>query len=240
MSGHSHWSSIKHQKQSEDLKRSQTFSKISRLITVAVQKQGPLPAGNPALQAALAKAKAANMPAKSVERAIQRALNKQEGKLEEVTYEAFGPGKAALIIEAITDNKNRTREHLRKVLNQANGKLAAEGSVKWLFEQKGILELPESYQASDDLEMELIDAGAEDIREKDNHLVIYTSPQELQKVSEALIKKGYEIASSAIGWTPKETIELDESDQKKLRNLLEALREEDIQEIYTNVKEDLS
>ena len=236
MSGHSHWSSIKHQKQSEDLKRSQTFSKISRLITVAVQKQGSIPSGNPALQAALAKAKAANMPAKSVERAIQRASSKQEGNLEEVTYEAFGPGKAALIVEAITDNKNRTREHLRKALNQTNGKLAAAGSVKWLFEQKGILELPESYQRSDDLEMELIEAGAEDIQEKDNHLIIYTRSQDLQTVTDALTKQGYEIESSSIGWVPKETIELSDTDQKKLDNLLEALSEEDIQEIYTNVK----
>ncbi len=237
MSGHSHWSSIKHQKQTEDLKRSQTFSKISRLITIAVQRQGSILSGNAALQAALAKAKAANMPAKSVERAIQRASNKQEGNLEEVAYEAFGPGKTALIIEAITDNKNRTREHLHKALNQVNGKLAAAGSVKWLFEQKGILELPESYESSDDLEMELIEAGAEDIQERNNHLIVYTQPQDLQKVTDALTKRGYEIESSSIGWVPKETISLNNTDQKKLEGLLEALQEEDIQDIYTNVKE---
>jgi|AntAceMinimDraft_18_1070375.scaffolds.fasta_scaffold01148_10 YebC/PmpR family DNA-binding regulatory protein len=234
MSGHSHWSSIKHQKQTEDLKKSQVFSKISRFITVAVQKQGPTPAGNPALQAALDKAKAVNMPAKSVERAIQRAVSRQEGNLEEVVYEAFGPGKTALIIEAITDNKNRVREHLHKILNQTSGKLAEAGSVKWLFEQKGLIHLPESYNLSDDLELELIEAGAEDIQKQDDHLVIYTKPQDLQQVVESLEKQGYTIDSSSIGWVPKETITLKPGDQKKLDNFLQSIEEEDIQEVYTN------
>ena len=236
MSGHSHWSSIKHQKQTEDLKKSQTFSRISRLITVAVQKQGPNPTGNSTLQSALDKAKAVNMPAKSVEKAIQRAVSRQEGSAEEIVYEAFGPGKTALIVEVITDNKNRIREHIHKILNQTGGKLAAAGSVKWLFEQKGLIHLPESYHLSDDLELELIEAGAEDIQEQDEHLVIYTNPKDLQSVVESLEKQGYDIDSSFIGWVPKETILLKPGDQKKLDNLLESLREEeDIQEVYTNV-----
>ena len=234
MSGHSHWSSIKHQKGIEDLKKSQAFSAISRLITIAVQHGGPDATGNPKLQAALNKAKAANMPAKSVERAIQRALNRQEGELEEVTYEAFGPGKAVLIIEAITDNKNRTREQLHKILNQNGGKLADAGSVKWNFEQRGLIHLPSSYNLTDAMELELIEAGAEDIQQQDDHLIIHTKPQDVQRVVQSLTKQGYQIDSSTIGWVPKEKASLSSMEQQKLTKLLDALGQADVQEIYTN------
>ena len=235
MSGHSHWSSIKHQKGVEDLKKSQTFSAISRLISIAVQNGGPDPNGNPKLQAALNKAKAVNMPAKSIERAIQRSLNRKEGNLEEVTYEAFGPGKTLLIIEAITDNKNRTREQLRKILNQNNGKLAAVGSVKWNFDQKGLIHLPSSYTLTDTLELDFIEAGAEDIKEQDNHLVIYTKPQDIQQVVQSLTQQGYQVDSSTIGWVPKEYVTLSPAEKQKLTNLLDALGQADVQEVYTNV-----
>ncbi len=233
MSGHSHWASIKHQKQAEDLKKSKAFSKIARLIAVAVRQQGPDPVGNPALQTALEKAKAANMPAKSVEKAVQQA-DQQGENLEAVTYEALGPGQIALIIQAITDNKNRTRDFLRKTLSQHNGKLAEVGAVKWLFQKRGIIHLPDSYHLSEALELEFIEAGAEDIRQKDDHIVIYAKPQDLQPVVNSLKKQGYQIDYSSLGWVPKEAITLNPTEKKKLESLLQSLEEENIQEIYTN------
>jgi YebC/PmpR family DNA-binding regulatory protein len=236
MSGHSHWASIKHQKQAEDLKKSRTFSKIAQLISVAVRQQGTDPSGNSALQAALDKAKAANMPAKSVERAIQQASQREEN-LEAVTYEALGPSQTALIIQVITNNRNRTRDFLRKALNQHNGKLAEVGAVKWLFQERGIIYLPDTYHLSEDLELEFIEAGAEDIRQKEESITIYTKPQDLQVVVDSLRQKGYQIDFSTIGWLAKETLALENNEKKKLDSLLETLEEEEsVQEIYTNTE----
>ncbi len=233
MSGHSHWATVKHTKEAEDAKKSKAFSKIARLITVAVRQQGSDPAGNPALQAALEKAKAVNMPAKSVERAIQQ-VDQQAENLEAVTYEAFGSGQITLIIQAITDNKNRTRDFLRKTLSRYGGKLAEMGAVKWLFQERGIIHLPDSYHLSEKLELEFIEAGAEDIRQENDHLVIHTKPGNLQSVINSLKKQSYQLDGSSIGWVPKKVIALSAAEKKKLEDLLQALEEENIQEIYTN------
>ena len=233
MSGHSHWATVKHTKEAEDAKKSKAFSKIARLIAVAVRQQGPDPTGNPALQTALEKARAVNMPAKSVERAIQQ-VDQQAENLEAVTYEAFGSGQITLIIQAITDNRNRTRDFLRKTLSRYGGKLAEMGAVKWLFQERGIIHLPDSYHLSEDLELEFIEAGAEDIRQENNHLIIHTKPGNLQSVINSLKEQGYRLDSSSIGWVPKEVIALSATEKKKLGDLLQALEEENIQEIYTN------
>ncbi len=236
MSGHSHWSSIKHQKGREDAKRSKAFSKVSRLISVAAREGGGDPEKNPKLRQALDKAKGFNMPKDNVERAIKRGTGEIEGgKLENVTYEAYGPGGIALIIEGITDNKNRTLEEIKQILNQNKGKLADEGSVKWLFNRKGVITIDPEGKNKEEIELSLIDAGAEDIYTTDALLDVYTKPDELDKVKDDLEKKNIKIKSASLDWVPKEEIEVEE--KKACQKLFEQLDENDsVQDIYSNLK----
>lgn len=242
MSGHSHFKTIKAQKGLADAKRGKVFSKVARLITIAA-KQGPDPVTNPKLRDAIEQARLVNMPKDNVERAIKRGTGELTGEmLEEVIFEGFGPGGIAIIVEGITDNKNRTLSEIKQILNQNNGKLAGEGAVQWLFGRKGCIVIDlkmqnEDFKNKEKLEMEIIEAGAEDIYWHQDLLDAYTKPEQLEKIKKILEEKGIKIESASLGLVPKEEIEVDEKTKNDCQKLFEALDEnEAVQEIYSNLR----
>jgi YebC/PmpR family DNA-binding regulatory protein len=243
MSGHSHAKTIMHKKQIADAKRGQIFSKLSRLISLAARDGGPDPKMNPKLRLAIEQAKTFAMPKENIERAIKRGIGKIEGeKYEEVLFEAYGPGGVALIIEGITDNKNRTFNEVRQILNQNGGKLVGEGAVKWMFERKGCLVLDlksqtEDLQDREKLETISIEAGAEDLYWHNGVLDVYTKIGELEEVKKNLEEKNIKIESFSLDWVPKEEITVDEKTKEACQKLFELLYEnEAVQEIYSNIK----
>ena len=242
MSGHSHARTIKHQKTITDQKRGQIFSKLARSIEVAVKERGPNPETNAKLRVAVEGAKKINLPKDNIERAIKRGTGELAGeKLEEVLFEAYGPGGIAIIIEGITDNKNRTLGEVKQTLNQNNGKLVGEGGVKWMFERKGciIVDLKlqiEDSQNREKLELMAIEAGAVDIYWHGDILDVYTKIEELDRVKKNLEEKGVKTESASLDWVAKEEISLDEKDREGCQKLFEALDEnEDVQEIYSKL-----
>ncbi len=243
MSGHSHAKTVKHKKEADAKKRSQIFSKMARLISVAVRQGGPNPEINAKLRMAIETARSFNMPNENIERAIKRASGETgAGRLEEFIFEAYGPGNTALLIEGITDNRNRALGEIKKILNQHNGKLVGEGAVRWMFERKGCVtinskEQNESLQNKENLELTAIEAGAEDLEWRDDILDVYTNVEDLEKVKKGLEEKGIKIDSSTVDWKPKETIEIDEKDKASCIKLFDALDEnDDVQDIYSNLK----
>lgn len=240
MSGHSHFKTIKYQKGLADTKRGNLFSKIARVITIAVKEGGNDSNTNTKLRMAIEQAKGVNMPKDNIERAIKRGTGELFGEsLEEVVFEAYGPGNIAIIIEGITDNKNRTLGEIKQILNKNNGKLTGEGAVKWMFERKGCITInnEEGTKSKEQLELIVIEAGAEDIYWHDGLLDVYAKLENLEKVKKNLEEKGIKIESASLDWTPKEMIEIDEKDRKDCQNLFEALDENDaVQEIYSNLK----
>ena len=247
MSGHSHFSSIKHKKALEDEKRGKIFSKFARMISVTV-KDGTDPTFNSKLRQVLDEAKNFNMPKDKIERAIKRGTGEIEGnKLEEIIYEAFGPGGIAIIIECITDNRNRTLSEIKHILQKYNGKLAESGSVKWLFERKGIITLQISDEETSlnknktSIELMAIESGAEDIDydEEENILDIYTKTEELEKIKERLINKKIEIDSSCLGWVAKNKVNIEKKEKSACEKIFEEMDEkDDVQNIYSNLKID--
>jgi len=243
MSGHSHWAGIKHKKGLADQKRGKIFSKLSREISVAAKEKGGSPETNPSLRIAIEKAKKFNMPKDNVERAIKKGTGELKGvKLESVVFEAYGPGGIALIIEGITDNKNRTFSEIKQALTQHNGKLANEGSVKWLFERKGCIIVnresqSETLKDKEKLELAAIESGAEDVRWYNDFLSIYTKPDELEKIKKKLEEKDIQVETVSLDWVAKEEIEVDEKAKEACEKLFEALDENDaVQEIYSSLK----
>jgi len=242
MAGHSHAKKVRKLKEADAKKRGQIFSKMARLIQVAVRQGGPNPETNPRLRMAIEMAKSYNVPSENIERAIKRATGEIETeKLEEISFEAIGPGGIALIIEGITNNKNRTINELRHILNRFNSKLVQEGGVKWMFERKGCITVDLKNQdqslKKDDLELIAIEAGAEDLYWREDELDIYTKIEDLDKVKRELQEKGIKIESSTLDWVPKERIEVSENQKETLLKLFEALDESDsVQEIYSNAK----
>jgi YebC/PmpR family DNA-binding regulatory protein len=243
MSGHSHFHSIKHKKEIEDKKRGKIFSKISRVITIAAKEGGGDPNGNSKLRLAIEQAKSFNMPKDNIERAIKKGTGELAGeKLEEFAFEAYGPGGIAIIIEGITDNKNRALNEVKQILSQNGGKLASEGSVRWLFERKGVITINfqfpiSNFQKREEAELLAIEAGAEDIQWKEDAFNVYTRPNELEKVRKNLEEKGIKIESSFLDWAAKETIDIGEQKEISCQKLFELLEEnDDIQDIYSNTK----
>jgi len=242
MSGHSHAKTIKHQKDITDQKRGKVFSKMARLITIAAKEKGGNPETNSTLKIAMGKAKEFNMPKDNIERAIKRGTGELAGeKLESVLFEAYGPEGIAIIIEGITDNKNRTLGEIKQILNQNNGKLADSGSVKWMFERKGYVAINLNNQDSktkEELEITAIEAGAEDIYWNNDILDIYTKPEEIEKIKKILEEKGIQLEPSTLDWVAKEEIEVDQKTKDACQKFFELLDENDaIQEIYSNLKE---
>lgn len=258
MSGHSHSKKIKREKAITDQKRGQMFSKIARMISVAIKEGGPNPETNQKLNVAMETAKRWNLPKENIERAIKKGSGEESAgeKLETVSFEAFGPGGAALIIEGITDNKNRTLGEIKQILSQNNGKLVGEGAVRWLFEKRGVITVIFAYPSEakggdermfidsqsssikdkEELELAVIEAGAEDVR-WDDDLEVYTTPGNLEKVKKILEEKEIKIDSFSLDWVAKETVDLDKKQKEACQKLFDALDEnEAVQGIYSNIK----
>lgn len=243
MSGHSHWHSIKYRKGLADVKKGKAFSKIARVITVAAREGRGNPDTNSKLRLAIEAAKKINMPSDNIERAIKRGTGELEGAvLESFAFEAYGPGGIALIIEGITDNKNRALGEVKQILDQHGSKLADTGSVQWLFTRQGAIALnlkeqPENLQNKEILELEAIESGAEDLRWRGEVLGVYTKVEDLEKVKKDLETHGLKIESTSLDWVAKEEIELPKEEKERAEKLFEALDEsETVQEIYSNLK----
>lgn len=236
MSGHSKWASIKHKKGAADAKRGKIFSKLSKAITVTAREGGTDPDMNFSLRLAIDKAKAANMPKDNIDRAIQKAAGGGEGgDLTTAVYEGMGPGGCALIIEAVTDNTNRTISSLKGIFNKRGANIDAK--VMWMFDRKGVVhvENASSIEDKDVFELALIDAGAEDISRADNRLSVICDISELQKVSEAVKAAGLEIESAGLEYVAKDEVQLSAEDEAKLGDFIEALEDDDdVEAVYTN------
>lgn len=241
MSGHSKWSKLKHSKGAIDAKKSALFTKLARLITIAARDGGGDSEANFKLRIALEKAKQANMPKENCERAVKRGTGEGGGqRIEEVVYEAFGPAGVAIIINALTDNKNRTAANLRHTLNKHGGSLASQNAVLWMFEQKGIIRIDLSEQTAkqEDIQFQVIESGALDIEAKDQILLVYTLAQDLQKVKETLEEQKIVVDYAELEWFAKDQIEISENDQKKIDQIIQEIEDDpDVNDYYTNIKE---
>jgi YebC/PmpR family DNA-binding regulatory protein len=238
MSGHSKWSSIKHKKGAADAKRGQLFSKLSRAIIVAAKEGGPDPDGNLSLQNAIEKAREASMPKDNIERAIARGAGTgTDGEAyEHVTYEGYGPGGIAVLVEALTDNRNRTASDVRHIFAKNDGNLGTSGAVAWQFERKGVIICDAERVDEDELTLAAADAGAEDVALDGSTLQVTTAPEELAAVRRALDEAGIPHDSAELTMLPKTTVKIeDEAVAKKLLRLMDALEEnDDVQGVYAN------
>ena len=235
MAGHSKWSQIKRKKGANDKKRSAMYSKHIRAIQAAVRSGGSGdPSGNLSLKNAIAAAKSDTVPVDNIENAIKRAVGAGEGAAEfkEVTYEGYGPGGTAILIEALTDNVNRTVADIRAVFNKRGGSLGTSGSVAWQFEKKGILLLTDT---SEQAQETAIEHGAEDIQESEEGLAISAGPDALYAVQDALIAAGFSIENAQVDMVPSNTVAVAGDDARKLLVLIDALEElDDVQNVYSN------
>jgi len=241
MSGHSKWSKIKRQKGVADVKKGKVFSQLSKVVTLMAKNGGGDASMNPALKLAIEKAKQANMPLDNIEKAIKKGTGELEGgAIEEVLYEAYGPGGIAIIIEGTTDNTNRTVAEIKHILSKNNGRLGEVGSVKWMFERFGYLEVDKRDLSisEDDLEMAIIDSVAEDFNVIDDIVIVYTKPEDLYKVKEDLEKNNIKISDTGFEWRAKNKIKADdEKINKQAERLFEALDEqEDVGEVFSNLE----
>jgi YebC/PmpR family DNA-binding regulatory protein len=239
MSGHSKWAQIKRKKGVTDTRRGQLFTRLARDITVAVREGGSGdPEANFQLRLAVDKARAANMPKDNIERAIQRGLGSgaEGGQLEDISYEAYGPGGTALIVQVLTDNRNRAASEVRRVITRAGANLASAGSVAWMFEKRGIFTIPVKGKNAEELELALIDAGVDDIETADEHVEAYVAPEHLRTVREELQKRGIPIESAEISLIAKTNAEVSPADTVKTMQLIEQLEElDDVQKVITNL-----
>ena len=237
MSGHSHAKTVKRVKEAGDKKRSQIFSKMAKAIVLAVKEGGPNPEANSKLKMTIDTAKKFNLPKNNIERAIKQGQGELEGeKLEFILVEALGPGNTSIIIEGITDNKNRSIGEIRQILNKYNGKLASEGSVKWLFERKGIILIKDKKENEEETELKIIEAGAEDIKKVEDFFEVKTKPEDFDIIKNNLINLGFEIESGTIEFRAKEIINISEREKESCIKLFDALDENDaVQEIYSNI-----
>jgi len=238
MSGHSKWSKVKHQKAGEDARRGQLFTKLSREITVATRQGGSDPEANVRLRLAIQKAKVSNMPTDNIDRAIKRAAGLNEGAdLEEIVYEGYGPGGAALLVEVTTDNRNRAAADVRNAFNRGGGNMGESGCVAWLFEPRGVIEVEANGHDPDELALQAIDAGAEDVQPEEGVVEIYTQPSALEKVRRALEGLDVPIASAESTMLPKTTVSTDDETAIKVLRLVERLEElDDVAKVYTNLE----
>jgi YebC/PmpR family DNA-binding regulatory protein len=236
MSGHSKWSSIKHKKGAADAKRGKLFTKLARAITVAARDGGGNLEANPALGLAVQKARDASMPKDNIQRAIDRGTGEGDdaAAIESVSYEGYGPGGAAILVEALTDNRNRTGAEVRHAFERNGGSLGEPGSVSWQFEKRGVILVDGDRYGEDDL-MPAIDAGAEDLAAEGDSIRITCEPGELRAVHEALTAAGVEVQATEQSMVPKSVVELDAQDARKLLRLLDALDEvDDVDEVHAN------
>ncbi len=237
MSGHSKWHSIKHKKAEVDKKRGKIFTKHAKLIAVAARKGGD-PVMNPTLRAAVDNARAENMPVDNIERAIKKGSgeSKDAAQIEEVMYEGYGPGGVALYIEALTDNRHRTVANIKNIITKKGGSMVAAGSVSYMFQRKGLIEASPGQKDEDEIELKAIDAGAQDIKNTDGVIEIYTEPRSVMQVKTDLEKAGIKVDSARLTYVPQTEVPVaDAETAKKLINLIEAIEEDDdVTEVYSN------
>src|SRR5215831_4565577 len=236
MSGHSKWHSIKHKKGALDAKRGKLFTKFIKEITVAARTGGGDPEGNARLRKAILDAKAGNMPNDTIDRAIRRGTGEEEGvNYEEITYEGYGPGGVALLIQAVTDNRNRTVAELRHIFSKNGGNMGESGSVGWMFEKKGYLVVPKAAKAEDELFDLAIDAGADDLRDDEDNFEIITSPENFEAVLNALKTAGVEPQVAEVEMVPQNYIKLEGSQASQMVKLMDALEDhDDVQKVSAN------
>ena len=237
MSGHSKWSTIKHKKAATDKKRGQQFIKLARAIMVAAKEGGGDPDSNAALANAVAKAKSYSLPRENIERAIQKGAGGGEGEnFETVTYEGFGPGGAAFVVEALTDNRNRTAANVRSIFTKAGSALGAPGSVAWKFDRKGVVIL-ENVADEDELLLAAAEAGADDSEGEDGIFRVTTEPTELSVVRIALEAAGFEVVSAELTLLPKQLAEIDDEGSRKVLKMVDSLEDDDdVQEVFFDVE----
>ncbi|HEV3388386.1 MAG TPA: YebC/PmpR family DNA-binding transcriptional regulator [Solirubrobacteraceae bacterium] len=236
MSGHSKWASIKHKKAVVDARRGQHFTKLARAITVAAKEGGGDPTGNSTLALAIQKARDASMPKDNIERAIAKGTGEgaDTEQIESVVYEGYGPGGVALLIEAVTDNRNRTGAEMRHILGKHGGNLGEPGSVSYLFDKRGVVVVDANRYGEDDL-MPAIDAGAEDISLDEDVYEVITEPADLAAARDALTAAGVEIESADLTQRPRARVPVDESDAGKLMKLIDSLEEnDDVSAVHAN------
>lgn len=236
MSGHNKWSTIKRKKGALDAKRSKIFSKIIKDITISVKESGPDPDGNPRLRLAIANAKGASMPKETIQRAINKGSDKDAAALMETTYEGKGPHGVAIFVECTTDNLQRTVSNIRAYFNKHGGELGQNGMLNYLFDRKGIFIVPRGEINQDDFEMEVIDAGAEDISLEDDLFTITTAMEDFGSMVKKLEQLKIEPESASLQRVPKSTINLDEEATRKVLKLVDIIEEdEDVQNVFHNL-----
>ncbi|MFV9645022.1 MAG: YebC/PmpR family DNA-binding transcriptional regulator [Desulfobacterales bacterium] len=236
MSGHSKWSSIKHKKGATDAKRGKIFSKLNKEITVAARTGGGDPSANPRLRTAIQAAKSENMPKDNIERAIKKGTGELEGvNYEESTYEGYGPGGAAMLIESVTDNRNRAVADIRHILTKCGGNLGENGCVSWMFDSKGYIDVEKKAVDEDKLMETAIEAGAEDVREDNDSFEIITEPDAFESVKKAIDNASIPYVVAEITMLPQTMLELKGKQAEQMIKLMETLEDcDDVQKVYTN------
>jgi len=236
MSGHSKWATIKHKKGALDAKRGKIFTRVIKEITMAAKSGGGDPEGNPRLRTAIALAKAENMPQDNIKRAIQRGTGELEGvNYEEITFEGYGPGGVALLVEVTTDNRNRTVSEIRHSFGKNGGNMGEAGSVAWMFHKKGQIVVPKAAAKEDDLMNIVLESGGDDLNDDGDNWEILTAPNVFEAVVEAVKKANIEVVHSAIGMVPQNYIKLEGSAASQMIRLLEAIEDQDdVQNVYSN------
>jgi YebC/PmpR family DNA-binding regulatory protein len=236
MSGHSKWASIRHKKGAVDAKRGKTFTKLIKELTVAARTGGGDPNFNPRLRTAIAAAKAANMPKDNIDRAVKKGAGDLEGfSYEEVVYEGYGPAGVALMMEVLTDNRNRAVADIRYILSRNSGRLGEAGCVSYIFEKRGVISVDKKGTDEDSLMTAALDAGATDVRDEESTFDVVTEPADFEKVKAAVEAKGFAVSSASVTMLPKNSVPLTGKDAERMLRLMDALEDnEDVQNVYAN------
>ena len=237
MSGHSKWAQIKRKKGVADVKKGAMFTRLGREISIAAREGGGDPNANFVLRLAVDKARGQNMPKENIERAIKRGTGElnEGGQLEDIMYEGYGPGGSALLVQVLTDNRNRTASEVRHMFTHGGGNLAASNAVAWMFEKRGVITI-ENVKNADELELELIDAGADDFRLDGNVLEVYCAPDQLKGLRETLEKRKIAIAAAEVAWISKTSAQVTDDQAAQTMRLMESIEEhDDVQKVYSNV-----
>lgn len=238
MSGHSKWSTIKRKKAAIDQKRGKIFTKLIKEITVAARQGGGEVDGNPRLRLAVDNAKSANMPMDNIERAIKKATGEVEGaQYLELTYEGYGPGGVAVLVESVTDNKNRTVAEVRHGFSKHGGSLGETGSVAWMFDRKGVIAMPAQGKSEEEIMELVLEAGAEDIQEDDDYFEITSAIEDFENVRKTIIDSGLEVENASLQWIAKNKVDVDDETSEKLMKMIELIEDsDDVQNVYTNAE----
>lgn len=236
MAGHSKWANIKHRKAAVDAKRGKVFTKLIRELTIAAKHGGGDPEANPRLRTAIAAAKGQNMPNDTIDRAIKRGTGEIGGEeFHEISYEGYGPGGSAVLVKALTDNKNRTVADVRRIFTKHGGNLGESGCVAWMFDMKGRIAFEKEKVDEDQVFEIVLEAGADDVRTEDNELVVITPPELLEEVKSAIQEAGLSFESAEVTMIPQNSVKIEGKDAEHMIRLMEALEDsDDVQNVYSN------